>query len=200
MQTTSRRLSVVLATSCARRRLIRDIRPTAKSTAMSNDQLNCDDADVQRRRMIAADALRFLALTKDELIAYIWPLRFPPVRFHLSTGDMETTYAIQFMVAFAYEALGVLCDDGLAEDSVVHVRRLRALLSFLGLHPDDRVWRPDHWLTDSDLDAIWTMVRELAVTALTRFDFAAGRPSTPSRSVLNEYSYGAYSASVHSSA
>jgi hypothetical protein len=67
MQATARRLSVVSATSCARRRLIRSVVPNNYPASMTLAHLNSDQRQYFWMSVFLAGAFAYLALKVDGL-------------------------------------------------------------------------------------------------------------------------------------
>lgn len=157
-------------------------------------------------------ALWFLSATPADKAKYL-PPPFPPVRFHGNLGDFETGNPLHFMVRFCADAceVGARIDEWMDMDPSGRVRdqfeELRALLHAT-IWEELEKWDPATVLRSPgdapgdvylrDMAGLLNASSRYSKAIIVDLDWSISLSSHKLRceSLLDEYSYGAYSAGV----
>lgn len=154
-----------------------------------------DDADEQGEERLGdlRAILSFLAATPEVKTSYLPCPRFRSTRFHISTGDFETSYPLEFLARVGSDCFWSAAPDDLTDAQFASLRKLDSLLTLMTLTTDKRVWDSRCCFDIDPFRGIWEVAAELAQAGLVSFGWSLQTFQLPCRQLLDEYSYGAFS-------
>jgi hypothetical protein len=152
-----------------------------------------NESDLERHRITQLrTVLRFFASAHDDKHGYLPSERFRPVRFHMQTGDFETTYPLKFLAQLATDCCGPCSPESATPAQTQYLWRLDSLITVMLWSRDERLWDPRHCFADrSHFRGVWDIATDLAHSCLDAFSWPIQPPDVSCVQLLNEY--GAYS-------
>ena len=166
-----------------------------------SDSDDDEDLKVERwREQRLRTCLRFFVLDNQSKVDYL-PPSFPELTFHLDNGgDLTTGEPLKFICSLP-EDVYPGCPS--YPDAInQRIREVLVLLDLMYWSKDECIWNLSMYTGQSlcrgQWTHLWDILGRLSKEALTLLGWAVEPPDLSCETLLDEYSYGAYSAVVHS--
>ena len=145
-------------------------------------------------------ALQFLALSNEEKSAWL-TASFPPTLFHMREGDAELSEPLRFMALFCADlTYGSVSSEHLPDDHDrdAILREICAVIDVMWFSTNTYFWSLAFVAEQRSMPwaQIWEALARLSRLVLDKLDWPAAPLEYPCAALLDEYSYGAYSAAI----
>ena len=153
----------------------------------------------QWREARLRSCLRFLVLSNREKLDYL-PASFSEMTFHGDTGDFVTGDPLKF-ICFLVEDVSLRCHTYFDKVNQ-RLRELRILLDLMYWSKNDAIWNLHLCISQrrsgTQWAYVWDMLARLSKKVLALLEWSVEPPDLSCETLLDEYSYGGYSAIVYS--